>query len=181
MQRFLLTHETVVPALLVAVLVAWAASGPLGRAMGARRLAAAALVLACLGPLALTLGPQLPLELGSGRGCVSHVRPYRWWGQGGEEVANLLLLVPLGLLAPLLLRARAAVPLLVLGAGFPWAVELTQYLLPWLGRECDLTDVALNGLGLAAGTAAGVLLVLVRRLRRRRTAPGPRRSVSPGT
>lgn len=182
MQRFLLDRETVVPLLLAATLVAWLLSGRTARLLGCSRWAAGALQLACLWPVALTLGPALPLDLGGGRGCVSYVRPFGWWGQGGEEVANALLLVPVGVLAPLLLRPRYAVPLLVVAAGFPWAVELTQYLLPSLGRECDLTDVFLNDLGLLVGAVVGSLLALLRRaLRGPRTAPGPRQSVSPGT
>jgi len=179
-QGFLLSHETVVPLLLLAAAAAWWLSGPAGRRLGLARPAAAALLLACLCPVALTLGPQLPLELGSGRGCVSYVRPYRWWGQGGEEVANALLLVPVGVLAPLLLRARHAVPLLVVAAGFPWAVELTQYLLPWLGRECDLTDVFLNCAGLLVGLLVGLgagLALLLRRGAARSAGP---RSAGPG-
>ncbi len=182
MEYFLSAHESVVPLLLVAALLAVVASGPAGRAAGTGRWAAAALLLACLAPLALTLGPQLPLDPDAGRGCVSYVRPYRWWGAGGEELANALLLVPVGVLAPLLLRARVAAGLLVLAAGFPWAVELTQYLLPWLGRECDLTDVLLNSVGLVAGVLVGLVLVVARRaLRAPRPAPGPRPTASRGT
>ena len=181
MLQFLTSHETVVPLVLVAVVAASLLAGPVGRRTGRPRWATGLLLLACLLPVALTLGPQLPLDLDAGQGCVSYVRPYRWWGQGGEEVANALLLLPLGLLAPLLLGPRHAVPLLVAAAGFPWAVELTQYLLPWLGRECDLTDVLLNGAGLVAGATVGTGLALLRRwLGRAGPAPGPRRSVPPG-
>ena len=182
MQRFLLAHETVVPLLLLALVAAGLLSAPLGRRLGLGRVATTVLALAVLGPVALTLGPQLPLDLDLGRTCISHVRPHRWWGQGGVEVANALLLAPLGLLAPLLLRPRRAVVVLVVAAGFPWAVELTQYVLPLLGRTCELTDVLLNGTGLLAGAAVGVLAALLRRgLRRPRTAPGPRPSASRGT
>jgi len=180
-QRFLLTHETVAPLLLLLVVTAWLLSAPLGRRLGIGRVVTAVLAMAVLGPVVLTLGPQLPLDLDEGRQCVTYVRPYRWWGQGGEEVANALLLAPLGLLAPLLLRPHRAFVVLVMAAGLPWAFELTQYVLPLIGRECDLTDVFLNGAGLLAGATVGVLGALVRRrLRRPRTAPGLRPSVSRG-
>ena len=182
MLQFLTSHETVVPLVLVAVVAASLLAGPVGRRTGRPRWSTGLLLLACLLPLALTVGPRLPLDLEAGHGCVSYVRPYRWWGQGGEEVANALLLLPVGVLAPLLLGPRRAVPLLVAAAGFPWAVELTQYLLPWLGRECDLTDVLLNGAGLVVGATVGIGLALLRRgLSPAGPAPGPRRSVSPGT
>lgn len=164
MQRFLLAHETVVPLLLLAVVAAVLLAAPVGRRVGLGRTGALLLLLAVLGPLVLTLGPQLPLDLDAGRQCADRVRPYRWWGQGGEEVANALLLLPLGLLPPLLLRPRRAVVVLGVAAGLPLAFELTQYALPVLGRECDLTDVLLNGSGLVVGAVLGVLGALLRRV-----------------
>jgi hypothetical protein len=99
-QQFLTSHETVVPLVLVAVVAASLLAGPVGRRTGRPRWATGLLLLACLLPLALTVGPRLPLDLEAGHGCVSYVRPYRWWGQGGEEVANALLLLPVGCSPP---------------------------------------------------------------------------------
>lgn len=73
----------------------------------------------------------------------------------GQESLNIALFVPLGLgvgLAPPTWRARAGLAALSL----PVAVELTQYLVPSIGRSCQIGDVVLNVVGIVIGAAAGL-------------------------
>lgn len=173
MQYFLGAHPTVLPLVLVVAALSAVFARPLGTWLGCSRVAAGLLLLAVLGPLALALGPSLPLDVGAGRGCDTFVRPPRWWGRGGEELGNVALLAPLGFLTPLLLRPRQAAVVLLLAAGVTFFIELTQYAMPVLGRECDLTDIVLNSLGLAAAAAVGVAARLVLSRARRPGAAGP--------
>ncbi|MGY1858139.1 VanZ family protein [Modestobacter sp. SYSU DS0290] len=87
-----------------------------------------------------------------------------------EAVANVLLFLPVGVLATLVLARRSRLLPLLLGAGLSGALELAQSALP--GRVPDPVDLAAN----TAGTALGVglaALVLTRRARagRRRRLP----------
>ena len=75
-----------------------------------------------------------------------------------ELVANVLLFVPVGALAAVVLRRRGPVLPVLLGAGASALVELAQNALP--GRVPDLADVAAN----TAGTVVGVALPLACRL-----------------
>ncbi len=133
----------------------------LARTQGLPPVRTGLLVAAVLLPLAITLTPSAGPGSG-GPNCISDIRPYRWWGQGGEELANMAMLLPFGLLAPLLL-GRWSVPLLLLGACLPVGVEGVQYLVPGLGRSCDVTDLLLNSIGLAVGVVVGTALRLLTR------------------
>ncbi|MCZ2829142.1 VanZ family protein [Modestobacter sp. VKM Ac-2986] len=86
-----------------------------------------------------------------------------------EAAANVLLFVPVGALAAVLVRRRSPVLPVALGAGLSVLVELVQTTLP--GRVPDLADVAAN----TAGTVVGVALAAgcrsaLRRARRGRRA-----------
>jgi VanZ family protein len=83
-----------------------------------------------------------------------------------EAAANVLLFVPVGALAALLLRRRSPLLPLVCGAGTSVLVELAQTALP--GRVPDLGDVVAN----TAGTAVGVVLAVVGTAVRRRAGRG---------
>jgi D-alanyl-D-alanine carboxypeptidase len=85
-----------------------------------------------------------------------------------EAAANVLLFLPVGALAALVLARHNRLLPLALGAGLSVAVETTQSVLP--GRVPDLVDVAAN----TAGTALGVGLAAVG-LARSRRAPAGRR------
>lgn len=182
---FLLGHPGVLPTLAVLLLLAAVASGPLARRLGCSRAAAALLLFACTAPVGMTLVPSTGSDPSLVTGCITGLRPPGQWGRGGEELANVVMLLPAGALVVLLLRGRTALAALTLAAAFPFAVELTQYLAVGLRRQCEVTDVALNLLGLAAGALLGLVLLLVRaglrRVSRPRTAPGRPRSASPGT
>lgn len=161
---FLGGHPFVVPVALVLCVLAVLLSRAVGRRLGCGRAAAALLLVACALPVAMTLTPQTAADLGTGVTCVTAVRPPSEWGRGGEELANVALLAPAGLLLALLVPRGYALVALLLAALFPVLVETVQMLAPGLGRLCETTDAVLNLLGLAAGAALGTLLrLLVRR------------------
>lgn len=175
---FLEDHPTVLPALLVLALLAWLTSASLSRRIGCRRVWAALLVFSCTAPAAMTLLPhEVDLDLDPRRACVTAVRPLAEWGRGGEELANLLMLAPAGLLVVVLLRARPAVLVLLLLAASPVLVEAVQYALPSLRRRCETTDGLLNLSGLLLGVAVGLPVRVLSPARPGRDSP---RSASPG-
>lgn len=180
---FLLDHPGVLPALVVLLVVAASAGGALSRRLGCSPAAAALLLFACAAPLGMTLLPSAGLDPSWVPGCITGLRPPQDWGRGGQEIANLLMLLPAGALLVLLLRRRAALVALAVAAALPFAVEATQYLAVGLRRQCEVTDAVLNLAGLAVGAVLGLLLAASRgrRLSRARRAPGPRRTASPGT
>lgn len=75
--------------------------------------------------------------------------------RGMEDVMNVALWVPCGLLGVLATRRAVAAPALI-AAGFV-AVEFLQTL--DAGRECDPGDWAYNSFGVAAGAGTAVLLL----------------------
>lgn len=176
--HFLAEHPLVAPLVVVVLVLAWLASRPLARQLGCGRRAAGALLVAAAVPVAMTLSPSSDVPGYALRWCVTAVRPVSDWGRGGEELANMVMLAPLGLLAVVLLDRSHAALLLVVAAVFPFLVEAVQYAAPSLGRTCETTDVLLNLTGLLLGLVVGLLLRLLDRARR---APGHRRSASPGT
>ncbi|MCJ1701156.1 VanZ family protein [Rathayibacter festucae] len=87
---------------------------------------------------------------------------------GIEATANVLLFVPLGLLAALHLPGRRAWLAVLLGAATSAAVETVQLLL-LPQRHADVHDVLANTAGAAIGAVLGVVLrrrLLARRRRR---------------
>ncbi|MGJ7442241.1 VanZ family protein [Aquipuribacter sp. MA13-6] len=187
---FLTDHVVVLPALLVLAVGSVVLSGPLSRRLGSGRSAAALLSFACTAPFAMTLPPSaVDVPPDAVRDCVTALRPLGQWGRGGEELANVLLTLPAGLLLVVLLpRGPVAGAALAAAAGFPLLVEGVQYAVPALGRSCEATDVLLNLVGLVVGAVLGLALrPLVHAAGRRRAlrgappAPGPLPSASPGT
>lgn len=84
--------------------------------------------------------------------------PMSFWAL--EALANVLMFVPFGVLGMLLSR-RPAWLVVLAGAGFTTAIELTQLLVP--GRVATLQDVVMN----TAGAAVGSVSVLAWRAARR--------------
>jgi hypothetical protein len=91
-----------------------------------------------------------------------------WSGTAGDlgstdaKILNILIFVPIGLLAALLVR-RSWLPLagaFLLSA----AIELTQRQYPSLHRSCDLVDVIDNTGGVLIGAVGGLVLVAMARL-----------------
>lgn len=79
-------------------------------------------------------------------------------------LGNVLLLIPFGLLAPLLWNRLRGLRVLPVGLGFILAVELLQ---PLTGRSFDVDDIFLNLLGVLAGA---LLALALRALLPRQTA-----------
>jgi hypothetical protein len=88
-----------------------------------------------------------------------------WSGTAGDlgstdaKILNILMFVPLGFLAALLVR-RSWLPLAVALCLSP-AIELTQREFPSIRRACDLVDVLDNLGGAVAGAVIGLVLVVI--------------------
>ncbi|MFN8076236.1 MAG: VanZ family protein [Kineosporiaceae bacterium] len=172
-----------VPRPLIAVVIAAAALGAYLRGVWLRRrgrphpwLTVAfecGLVLSVLTVLAVTLHPR------EGGGRPRQFAPYPTGRRDhvtdpdlreAESLANLVMLVPvglfLGLLRPHLVRGRRA---LAVVAVIPIVPEILQYALP-LGRVAAVEDVELGICGTAAGLALGSVLAATARRRPRRLA-----------
>ncbi|MFD7922143.1 VanZ family protein [Streptomyces sp. NPDC059740] len=72
-----------------------------------------------------------------------------------EGLLNLAMYVPLGLAG--FAATRAVVPTLVTCACLSLVTEVSQALLPWVGRNCDSGDFFMNSAGGALGIALGCL------------------------
>jgi len=137
----------VLGAVFVVALAVWLAGRRTGKAT-----VAALLVLAWGLVIATTLTPS-PYELFDRHITCSFSLSL---GEVPEErLANVALFVPLGFIS------WFATPRLVwLGMAFlaPFVIEATQGLILALNRECDVTDVLANVMGVGVGVAAAVLL-----------------------
>jgi VanZ like protein len=80
-------------------------------------------------------------------------------GSTDAKILNVLMFVPLGFLAALLVR-RTFLPLALALLLSP-AIELVQREFPSIRRSCDLVDVIDNVGGAVAGAAIGFVLVAV--------------------
>ncbi|MER5212324.1 VanZ family protein [Streptomyces sp. NPDC002838] len=69
-----------------------------------------------------------------------------------QGLLNAAMYVPIGLFG--VLATRRLVPVAVGGVLMSVGTELTQALAPWVGRNCDSSDIQMNGLGALAGAAA---------------------------
>lgn len=88
-----------------------------------------------------------------------------------EASLNVVLFVPLGVAAAFVPRLTAALVSLVIAAGLPFLIELTQRVLPVLGRGCQSADVIDNLTGLAIGALLGITVRLLIAIGRRPRRP----------
>lgn len=98
-----------------------------------------------------------------------------WIFAGGQRLLNVVIFVPSGALMVLVAtRWRAGwllVPLgLVLLAAYSGVIEKLQLELARLDRACDVTDIIDNTLGAAIGVGVGLVLMVVLKPWRHRTA-----------
>ncbi|WP_426246220.1 VanZ family protein [Nocardioides sp. LHG3406-4] len=98
-----------------------------------------------------------------------------WILSGGQRALNTLLFVPAGAFLVLAVsRWRAGLVLAPVGllglAGYSLLIERTQFELARIDRACDITDVVDNVTGAVIGFAIGLVLVLVLRPWRHRSA-----------
>ncbi len=84
--------------------------------------------------------------------------PYRDWG---EFVANIVLFMPFGALLPLAFRRLRWWAVDLIGLGTTLVIELVQ---PFVGRTCDLDDIAANTLGAVIGCAIAKLVMSLYKL-----------------
>lgn len=113
--------------------------------------------LACLGYLCFT--PPLQVDL-SGFGKMKPfylgpvpMNPIPFRGIGLDFFLNILLTVPLGLLAPLM-RPFKFKKIVLLGVTTGFLIEACQFALDWtfnLNRWVDINDILMNALGVCLG------------------------------
>ena len=145
---FLVEHRWVTTMALVACL---AAGAPLGYALADRRRWAFGLGLASLLPVAaLTLLPT-SRQLAASCAVEWSLPPFG----AVELMANIVLLIP----PTLLLGVATRRPLVVLAAasGLSALIEITQALVPELGRSCSTNDWLMNSIGAALGVSLAAL------------------------
>ncbi|WP_353113849.1 VanZ family protein [Microbacterium sp.] len=144
-----------------------------------RRPVAIALILGIpflAGLLVLTIAPQavqrhLPIFLDLALSFSRHRLGWTWLDFTTLEVAaNVLVFVPVGVIAAVLLPVRRQGYALLIGPALSAMIETVQ-LVALPQRAATLSDLIANSLGATLGVAA---VLLVRRLRRERTA-GPSR------
>lgn len=160
------------PGVAISVVVSLAAGGIVGRALGTRRVVASLLLLSLGVIVSATLTPLdggLDFEsVGRGTCDLSRIGlpALGELRRLNDTSLNVLLFVPLGISIALLPRSRRTLLVVVVAIALPFAIELTQLLVPVLGRGCQSADVVDNLLGLAIGAILGAAargLVLVAR------------------
>jgi hypothetical protein len=152
-------YSSALPFLFFALLAACVPVGWLlaGAGNRGRRWAAGLAVIALLATLPLTLWPD------SGqRWAFCSVQFSLPWLAGGDRLANLAMMLPAAFFGTLATRRPLAIA--AAGSGLSALIELTQALLPALGRSCDTDDWEMNTIGVTAGALLGWgLLVLLQR------------------
>jgi VanZ family protein len=164
--------------LLVVVVVAVLLALPLARLLRSNPLVTGLLAVSLLAVVALSLAPSSTVQAAAGV-CL---RPVTWpvgrralWPS--DLIANVWMYVPLGIavvsLRPRLVRLVAIVAALLV----PLLLEFTQKEVLILNRQCSLSDVIGNEVGLALGMVVGPGFLLCWRLigpgRSARNAPPP--------
>jgi glycopeptide antibiotics resistance protein len=151
------------PGVAISAAFALAAGGRVGRALGARRAVAMALIVSLGIILSATLTPLRGVldAAGSGTGSCDLSRiglaPLRDLLELNDTSLNVLLFVPLGVSIALLPGSRRKAAIVIGAIALPFAVEATQALVPWLDRACEGADVVDNLTGLAIGLGGGVV------------------------
>ncbi len=157
------------PGVAIAVVVALAAGGAVGRALGVRRAIAWVMLLSLGIILAATLTPQAAaLDFGA-RGSAScdfsrvGLASWREVLSAGDAGGNILMFIPLGVAIGLVPGSRRKAAIVVGAIALPFAIEMIQLVVPRLDRACESADVVDNLTGLAIGLVAGTLVGQVAR------------------
>ena len=169
--------------LLAVVVVALLLAFPLARLLRSNPLVTGLLVMSLLAVVALSLAPSNTLQAAPGV-CLRPVtlpvgRQILW---PSDLTANVLMYLPLGV-AVVWLRPRP-VRLVAMAAALmvPLFVELAQKELIAINRQCSLSDIIGNEVGLVVGMAVGSVLLLgwlVMSPRRSSRTPVPRHAQPP--
>jgi glycopeptide antibiotics resistance protein len=99
-----------------------------------------------------------PLPMGACDFSRMHIAPLADLLRVSSSSLNVLLLVPLGVAVGLLPPGRRTTGVVIIALAMPFLVEVTQSLVPALGRGCQTADMVDNLLGVVIGLAAGWLL-----------------------
>ena len=151
------------PGFAISVLVALAAGGRVGRALGTRRAVTMALIVSLGIILSATLTPLNGVidvgGVGAGPCDLSRIglAPLRELLRLDDTSLNVLLFVPLGFSLAFLPRTRRTALVIAAAIALPFAIETIQLLVPLLDRGCQSADVVDNLTGLAIGFGGGVL------------------------
>lgn len=147
------------PGVGAALLAASMSAGPVARRLRTGPVHAWLLLMSLAGILVLTLTPGFEgLAPGAARSCdlTSVAGPTLRAMRSINEVSlNVALFVPLGVLVGAMDRSPGKAALLLGSVALPFAVEGIQFLVPVLGRTCQLGDVESNLTGLVAGFLVG--------------------------
>jgi hypothetical protein len=161
MRGFMYTVPLFLPALALAIVLAIVLARPLARRLDSTPLIAATLVAGLGLIVAATLTPLVDaLEDGivsSGACDTSRLgfAPIGSYLRISSVSLNVLLFVPFGLAAGLLPRSRRTTAILAAGLTLPLVVEVTQMLVPALGRGCEVGDIVDNTMGYLIGVLLG--------------------------
>jgi VanZ like family len=152
------------PAALLAVVFSAALAGPVGRGLRTSGWSVFALLGSVGVILAATMTPSIAafLHIDRPHECILHqfdLPPLAQLLYPNETSLNVAMFVPLGLACALVGRWPRVAVLSALAAALPFAIEITQYLAPGLGRVCSTADVADNLTGLGIGLLIGIVLV----------------------
>jgi len=151
------------PGVAISAAFALAAGGRVGRALGARRAVAMALIVSLGIVLSATLTPLRGVldvaGVGTGSCDLSRIgpAPLRELLELNDTSLNVLLFVPLGVSIALIPRSRRKLGVVAAAITLPFAVEATQALVALVGRGCESADVVDNLTGLAIGLGVGIV------------------------
>jgi glycopeptide antibiotics resistance protein len=151
------------PGIAIALVVSIVASGVVGRTLRVARPVAWLMVLSLGVILAATMTPQWEALAYGARGSSScdfsriGLAPLRELLRFGDTSGNVLMFIPLGVTIALVPQSRRKLALLIAAIALPFAIEITQMLLPVLDRACESADVVDNLTGLVVGIGGGVV------------------------
>jgi glycopeptide antibiotics resistance protein len=151
------------PGIAIALVVSIVASGAVGRTLRVARPVAWLMVLSLGVILAATMTPQWEALAYGARGSSScdfsrvGLAPLRELLRFGDTSGNVLMFIPLGVTIALMPRSRRMAVMLIVAIALPFAIEITQMLLPVLDRACESADVVDNLTGLGIGLGGGVV------------------------
>jgi glycopeptide antibiotics resistance protein len=159
-----MTLPWLAPGFVVSLVLGTLLSRATGAALEIRRAVAWVLLVSLGLILAATLTPQWEAfafgTQGSGSCDFSRIglAPLRLILAVDDTSLNILIFLPLGASIAFLPRSRRTLLLVAAAIGLPFAIEVTQLLIPLLDRACESADVVDNLTGLVGGMIIGSLL-----------------------
>jgi glycopeptide antibiotics resistance protein len=167
---FLVTHAGLVPVVFWFSVILSGALGWLLYRLNQQRALLILAIIGLVGPLVLTLSPSVA-EVESAC-AVQFSVPFL----GIDTLANLAMLIPGTLFAAL--RFRRPPVIFAAASGLSALIELTQVLIPALGRVCDTDDWFMNTIGATIGALLAAAIIAVDTRRRRAKTATLERSIT---